>query len=526
MPNTENSLPEQQKLVQTLYSRLQEDNAHAELIETHISYILLLGDFAYKIKKVVNFGFLDYSTLELRKHYCEEEVHLNNRLASGLYLDVVAITIENGSPCLGGTGEPCEYAVRMHRFPDTAQLDKMLQAGKLKASHIDELADRIASFHAGIPAAGNDTDYGSAVQAHKPVQENFRQIRERITNKSWLEQLEKIETWSEQEFAKCVPLLEQRKKLGFIRHCHGDLHLGNVAIHNGQVIVFDCIEFNPSLYWIDVISEIAFCCMDLEDHRRPDLAYRFLNRYLEHTGDYAGLQVFRYYLAYRAMVRAKVACIRAEQGGTARNHALLEFEKYLQQAAGYTISHEPLLLITHGLSGSGKTYISRMLAEQLPAIHLRSDVERKRLFSQAGQHTSTEFGAGIYTPDATEKTYQRLQDLGAMIVAQGISAIIDATFLDKARRDAFHIAANKAHARFCILDLYAPEEVLRERILQRSREKSDISDADIRILEHQLSRPHALDPDETAYRLLIDTTAPDLERIITEQVQSIKKPLE
>ena len=184
-----------------------------------------------------------------------------------------------------------------------------------------------------------------------------------------------------------------------------------------------------------------------------------------------------------------------------------------------------MLLITHGLSGSGKTYISRMLAEQLPAIHLRSDVERKRLFSQAGQHTSTEFGAGIYTPDATEKTYQRLQDLGAMIVAQGISAIIDATFLDKARRDAFHIAANKAHARFCILDLYAPEEVLRERILQRSREKSDISDADIRILEHQLSRPHALDPDETAYRLLIDTTAPDLERIITEQVQSIKKPL-
>ena len=169
MPNTENSLPEQQKLVQTLYSRLQEDNAHAELIETHISYILLLGDFAYKIKKVVNFGFLDYSTLELRKHYCEEEVHLNNRLASGLYLDVVAITIENGSPCLGGTGEPCEYAVRMHRFPDTAQLDKMLHAGKLEASHIDELADRIASFHAGIPAAGNDTDYGSAVQAHKPV---------------------------------------------------------------------------------------------------------------------------------------------------------------------------------------------------------------------------------------------------------------------------------------------------------------------------------------------------------------------
>jgi len=487
-----------------------------QLIQTHISWVILTGEFAYKIKKPVNFGFLDFSTLDKRRHNCEQELRLNRHMAAAIYLEVVAIGQADGKPTLSGDGEVLEYAVKMVQFPQDCQLDHMLLAGTLRARHMEQIGEMIARFHQATAIADPASDFGSAAAVFRPVEENFGQLRRNMPDGDYTGALNALEQWAVDEFAKLRGLFEQRKRDGFVRACHGDMHLRNLLLIQDQPVAFDCIEFNPELRWIDVMSDAAFLVMDLHDHRQSALANRFLNTYLEITGDFSGLAVLPFYLCYRALVRAKVAALRLAQNTLeARENKACrkEFETYLALAHGYTCRQRPTLIIMQGASASGKSTISKRLLDRLGAIRIRSDVERKRLFkleptrADAGEPVS-----GVYSPGATRKTYQKLEQLAGAIIEDGYSVIVDAAFLTREQRVDFESLARDLMVPYIIVEIRAPAEVLRQRIVERER---GVSDADIRILEHQLQNWEPLDNDEQRWSIGVNSAEPvDIEGII------------
>jgi aminoglycoside phosphotransferase family enzyme/gluconate kinase len=479
-----------------------------ELVETHISWVLLAGDYAYKIKKPVDLGFLDFSTLPRRRHFCEEELRLNRRLAPQIYLGVVLVTGTPDDPRIGGAGEPIEYAVKMRRFAQEAQLDRVLARGELKPAHIDALADELARFHGEIAVAGRGTPFGEPDAVYAPMHENFEQIRPRV-DAALHAPLARLEQWTQAAHKRLMSVLATRKRDGFIRECHGDAHLANMALLDSGVVLFDCLEFNENLRWIDVMSELAFAVMDLDDRGRPDLGWRLLNRYLEQTGDYAGLKVLRFYQVYRALVRAKVAAIRLSQPGLSpdeRAHALDDYQGYVELSERYTQARATPLLITHGVSGSGKSTVAQMLIETYGAVRVRSDVERKRL---AGLHpmarSESAIDAGLYTADLSRQTYARLGELARAVIDAGLPAIADATFLKHAQRDAMRTLAASLGVPFVILDTTAPDAVLRARVKIRRELGHDVSEATATVLERQLATREPLDAEEQRRSVRIET---------------------
>ncbi len=357
------------------------------LVETHISFVLLTGQYAYKLKKPLALGFLDFSTLAARRFFCGEELRLNGRLAPRLYLDVVAITGEPDRPQLGGTGPVLDYAVRMVEFPQSALLDTMLARGALTPPLVDALAEAVARFHGAIERAPIDSPFGDPAQVHAPMRQNFEQLAPLLDDDAERAPLAALRDWSESECRRLAPAFAARRAGGFVRECHGDLHVGNIALVDGELQIFDGIEFNANLRWIDVASEIAFLTMDLGERGHPGLAARLLDTYLQATGDYEGLGVLRYYLVYRALVRAKVARLRAGQeraDDPDRAAELAICRDYVGVATLLAAPRPVALLVTHGVSGAGKTFRSQQLLEALDAIRVRSDVERRRLFGNAG----------------------------------------------------------------------------------------------------------------------------------------------
>ncbi len=479
-----------------------------ELIETHISWILLTGPYAYKIKKPVNLGFVDFSTLEKRRFYCHEELRLNRRLASTLYLDVVSYGGTLRQPVIGGT-KPFEYAVKMVQFPSDARLDRVLQRQQLHPSHIDQLANDIARFHADIAVAKENTPWGEPEDIHKFATDNFTILLQLIVDNKKTDMIRHIQQWSDNTFQHFAKTIQKRKLGGFVRECHGDMHLGNMVLLDNQVTVFDCIEFNPSLYWIDVMSELAFLLMDLEQRGRPDLGFRFLDRQLEQSGDYAGITLLNYYRIYRAMVRAKVAGIRLSQTNPASKQHLAvqsELQGYLSLAEKYTKADKLRLFITHGYSGSGKTCLTQPILERLGAIRIRSDVERKRLFGLAPDARSdSAISDEIYSLQTNNRVYQHLLTLAEGVLESGFPVIVDATFLEKARRDSFRQLADRLRIPFTILDFQAEIPVLRARIQQRIRDNRDASEATLAVLEQQLRKAEPLTEEEQPWVTTINT---------------------
>lgn len=300
-----------------------------------------------------------------------------------------------------------------------------------------------------------------------------------------------------------------RKAAGFIRECHGDLHLGNIVLIDDEPTPFDCIEFSEDLRWIDVMSELAFLTMDLEVKGKRNLAFRLLNRYLEVTGDYRGLALFDFYLVYRAMVRAKIAQLtRASTTDSSKQQELLAlYRRYLDYASGLIRPPSPALFITRGFSGSGKSYIAGQIAERLPAIRLRSDLERKRLagFSELANTGST-LDTGIYTADMTRRTYDYLLDTAEAIVKSGVSVIVDATFLKYEYRESQRLLAQRLGVPFLILDCRAPVATLKSRIESRASQGRDPSEADLAVLERQLATHDELTEEEQRNTLVIETS--------------------
>ena len=472
------------------------------LIETHISWVLLAGRYTYKIKKPVDLGFLNFSDLELRRFYCEEEIRINRRLAGTLYRQVVAI---GGSPerPVFGEAPAFEYAVKMRRFAAGHVLDQVLARGELTPDHIDVLAVTVADFHAALAPVSGDSNYGRAEVVVEPVRENFRQLSTLLPDGE-LPRLLELQPASEAEFERCRPLLEQRRRLGMIRECHGDLHLGNIVLLRGRPTPFDAIEFNPSLRWIDVISDVAFLLMDLLHRERGDLAYRLIDRYLQAGGDYAGLGVLRFYLGYRAMVRAKVCALRAVQGDAA---AWDSCRRYLRQTGRiFTEIPCPALIITYGLPGCGKTTLSQILLEKLGAVRIRSDVERKRLFGlKATDNSASSIDGGIYTPQATELTYRRLLDLARQILGYGFITIVDAAFLRADERRQFQALAAELDVPFAILSIASDDTELRRRIAQR---RNDASEAGVDVYQRLKAAAEPLTDAEMPHVVACDNSGP------------------
>lgn len=472
--------------------------AKLELIETHISWVLLTGSFAYKIKKPVNLGFLDFSTLERRHQDCMEELRLNRRLAADYYLERVAITGSPAAPRINGAGQALEYAVKMRQFPADATLDKLAERGELGHQQIDALAARLAHFHlVECERAAADSPWGEPEWVAKPVAENFRLLAERLDEPAERQLLADLQHWCDAEQARLAPLMRERKLAGRVRECHGDLHLANLAWVDGHLVIFDCLEFSPALRWIDIISEVAFCYMDLLHRNFPALAFRFLNAWLEATGDYQGVALLRYYAVYRALVRVKVAALRAGQGCEASS---AEIKGCLQLAGQLSQTDSPQLWITHGLSGSGKTTLSQRWLEKCGLIRLRSDVERRRLAGLGAlAKRDGAIGEGLYDRQASRRTYQYLANLAEGILAAGWPVIVDAAFLEREQRDLFRTLAQRLGANFRLLHIQAEPDTLRERVRQRQAAGKDASEADLRVLEHQLKTVQPLAADELDY---------------------------
>ncbi|MGC2166206.1 MAG: AAA family ATPase [Gallionella sp.] len=477
------------------------------LIETHISWVVLTGAFAYKIKKPLDLGFLNFSTLPLRKQACENEIRLNRRLAAEYYLGVVAITGDAAHPRISGGGTAVEYAVKMKQFAPDVTLDQFAARGALQYAQIDAVAARLAKFHLEeCEIAPVESRWGRPESVAKPVTENFLALESCLEHSDYREQLATLRNWSETEHKRLIALMRRRKRDGMIRECHGDLHLGNLAWVGAAPLIFDCIEFNDALRWIDVISEVAFIFMDLLHRNLLGHAMRLLNAWLEASGDYDGVALLRYYTVYRALVRAKVAGLRLKQTETS-DELLAEVRSCLHLAEQLTQAMPTQLWITHGLSGSGKTIISQQMLQDFGMIRIRSDVERKRLAGlKPMDRTHADVGASIYSAAANKKTYRHLAKLAERLLKTGWPVIGDAAFLIRWQRERFLETARRCECPYKIIDVQADVEVLRRRVSERSKHGGDASEADSAVLQHQIETALPLEDYELAIAIRITNT--------------------
>ncbi len=480
----------------------RREGGPVEHIETHISHVLLTPLHAYKIKKPLQLPFVDFSSLEARRRYCEEELRLNRRLAPDLYLAVVAVHGSAQAPRLDGDGPAIEYAVQMRRFPDDALLSERLRRGTLEPAHLERLAQRLADFHGHAPVAAPDSGYGTS----KAIAGAAWRALEGIEATGHAADCAAVRRWLHVEQARMAPYWSARLASGRVREAHGDLHLANAIVLGDEVTAFDCIEFDPALRWIDVLADIAFLAMDLMAHGRRDLAFGFVDAYLASSGDYEGLPVLRYYLVYRALVRAQVSLIREAQSKDAGAGTQPSAADYLALAAALAAGGDARLLVTHGLPGSGKSYVSRQLLAQAGAIRIRSDVERKRLVGLDALERSVR--QDIYGAADTERTYERLLTLAAAALDGGWPTIVDAAFGRRAQRERFRALAHDRRVPYTVLECTASPGVLRERVEARTARGDDPSEADLAVLERLAKVREPIDASEQASSITLDTAQP------------------
>ncbi|MFN6571598.1 AAA family ATPase [Dendronalium sp. ChiSLP03b] len=476
-----------------------------QLIQTHISYVLLTGDYAYKLKKPVNFGFLDFSTLEKRQHFCQEELRLNQRGASELYLEVLPVTLVEEQYHLSGTGEPVEYVLKMRQFPQELLFSTLFEQGKLNETHLEELGRVVAQYHAQAQTNDYIRSFGEVLQVRAAIDENYEQTEKYIDGPQTQAQFDQTKQYTDKFFAELPELFVSRIHNDYIRECHGDLHLRNIALWHDKITLFDCIEFNEPFRFVDVMYDVAFTVMDLEARQRQDLGNAFLNAYIEQTGDWEGLQVLPLYLSRQAYVRAKVTSFLLDDPSvplTVKEEATKTAADYYKQAWEYTQPKQGQLILMSGLSGSGKSTTARYLALQLGAIHIRSDAVRKHL---GGISLKERGGDDLYTPEMTQKTYAQLLNLGIILANQGFSVILDAKYDQQKLRQEAIAQAEKHQIPLKIIYCTAPLEVVQERLVNRT---NDIADATVHLLASQIKQAEPFTDEEKPYVQIWDTTQP------------------
>ncbi len=517
------------------------------LIETHASWVLLTPTLAYKFKKPVQLGFLDFSSLQRRQHFCVEELRCNQRFAPDLYLGVVALVAMDSGLRLCAQPPPeariLDYAVQMRRFPPDAELKSQL--GQRIAADFAAFGEALAEIHGRLPRTAPGSPYGAPSQVLVAMLDNFTALQRMLARAptlgqsrdqvpdlhppAWLpvragksapsasgpkslgKRLSALERWTRQRYEELQPLLLQRQQEGWIRECHGDLHLGNLVWLDGRIQAFDCLEFDPALRWVDLISDLAFLLMDCLYLGRKDLGFAVLDAWLAATGDYQGAQLLDFYLVYRAMVRAKVAALRALQLGLpteAGEQQRQELLAHLALAESWAQAKAPGLVLTCGLSGSGKSWLAGELVSRLPGVRIRSDLERKRLFTpDPASLARAPVAGGIYSPAHSRLLYEHLLRLTQGLLQAGVHCLVDASFLDAAERGRFVRMAESLDVPWVILHTRAPEQVLVQRIRARAAAGTDPSDADLEVLAAQQRRHHGLNLEHPSV-FVVDTSQP------------------
>ena len=460
-----------------------------KLIETHVSWVLLTGEFAYKIKRPVHYPFVDLRSSERRAFLCHEEVRLNRRFAPELYLNVCRITLEAGAARIDGPGGVIEHAVRMRQFPHEEELDQLLAAGRIEPAELEAFGRELARIHARLPAPGPDQPWGRPDALRTIVDVNVAQAARAVARLGGVTFPPDLPQALVAAVEAALPTLAERFTCGRVRECHGDLHARNVVRLSAGLRAFDCLEFDPALRWTDVADEIAFLLADLAARQHPLHAQAFLGGYLTESGDYQACSCLPLFRAHRSVVRGKVAALAAREHHQAERDlkgARRESRAYLEYALDSLAARAPLLVLMSGLSGSGKTWLAQRLAPRLAAVHLRSDVERKRLAGlAAADRSGSARGQGLYTPAATRSLYQRLAQCASDVLRGGYTAIVDATFGERENRAEFSALAARLNVRILIVHCQAPVPMLTARILERQRRTADASEADVAVLEWQ-----------------------------------------
>ena len=479
------------------------------VIETQISWLLLTGDYAYKVKKPVDFGFLDFTSLKKRQHFCEEELRLNRRQAPDLYLDVVTITGNPQQPVINGEGEIFEYAVRMHQFDTELRLDLLLQKKRFEPDWIDTLAKQIAHFHTAVPIVASDSPWGEPENIWELVSDNFLHLRDVLEDPDDWSAVQKLSQQTAQQFRELTDAIRRRKSEGHVCECHGDLHLANITLYNNELRLFDCIEFNLQFRWIDTICDLAFLLMDLEANGQFRWAHRLLNRYLELTGDYKSLKLLNFYKAFRAMVRAKVAMLGGQKD-------LDTFRRYLALAQHYARPPAPALLLMHGLSGSGKSHISGQLVERIDAIRIRSNIERKRLYRELSLKGGK---LELYGQEMNLRTYHQLFDTTREMLRAGYSVVVDATFMRQRPRTSYAELADSLQVPFRIISCHCEQKLIEARLKQRKAKGVDASDADVTVMHQQKKAQHPLQDDERKRTIEVYTDDDEALFLLTDRLK-------
>lgn len=502
------------------------DTGEFVLRETHISWVILCGDYAYKLKKPVDFGFLDFSSLSRRRHFCEEELRLNRRFSPELYLAVVPVTASPAGPVMGGTGEVIDYAVQMRRFDEAQLLDNIAARGDLDPALLRGIGRELARLHGELPRCFPDPDSseaGTPAVLKAALDENFEQVGRYPLEQPASEHLGAVATWCDNAYARLLPAMQQRIRDGWVIDGHGDDHLGNMAVIDGAVRLFDCIEFNAGFRIIDSIAEVALLDMDLNARGHPAESFRLLTYYLEYRDDFAGLALLDLYASYYALVRAKVNLLRhpPDTPGLTSSEAYREASRYLDMAYRYCRPRKRFLAITHGISGTGKSTVAGKLVEASGAVRIRSDVERKRLAGLMPEDSTPEGDkASMYSPDMSRCTFQRLQVLSDTILGNGFAVIVDATFLHRAVRDDFRRQAQRLGVPFLILDCVTREDEIRTRLVLREQTGDDASEANISVMEQQRSQVEAFSAEEMPLVVEVDSgwNADELWRVTRERL--------
>ena len=484
-----------------------------ELLQTHGAWVLLAGDSAYKIKKPVQFDFMDFSTLARRRAACEAELRVNQHFASDrsehrIYREVLPIIGTPEAPRWGRPGvddsDAIEFAVHMRRFDEAGRLDHLCERGALQPEHLVQLARRLARVQAGADVAPADAPWGQPDTVHAVVQDNLQTLHRLLTAPADQPALQALQDWTDAQWPAISAELARRRAAGRVREGHGDLHLANLVLIDDEVLPFDAIEFNEALRWVDVAGDLAFTWMDLQRMGRPGLAHLLLSEWIDASGDVSAPAVLPFFAVYLALVRAKVAAIRLGQLVPDAPGPMVELQReirtYLQLARHLAWPEAPQLLITHGLSGSGKSHAAAQWLLQHPgsrALRLRSDVERKRLIGLAPlQASDPAQRSAFYGPQAGAQTYASLRDRAQALLQQGWTVLVDAAFLRHCERDAFAQLARELACPFGILAPGAPVAVLRERIQARQLRGGDPSEATLEVLERQLQWIEPLGTDE------------------------------
>lgn len=494
--------------------------AAVALVQTHISFVLLAGDEVYKIRKPVRFSFLDFSTLERRRHDCGEEVRLNRRLAPHVYLGVVSICAENGRFRLGPEEDAAaiEYAVRMRHLPEERRLDRLLRRNAVTPALVDQIAARLADFHREASAAEEVVANGSPAAVAAILDGNFAAVRPFRDATIPAADDDAIQNFAHRFLARHESLLRRRQAEKRIREGHGDLHTDHLYFADGLVIV-DCIEFNTAFRYCDVASDIAFLSMDLDYHGHPELAARLVERYAALADDPELPGLIPFYSCYRAYVRGKVDSLKSaeeEVGPDEQAAARDSARRHFDLAYRYTWTATPALVVIAGLSGTGKSTVAAELRRRTGFVHVNSDVVRKQLAGLAPtDRGGTDFGSGLYTAEHSARTYDRMFEMADEALAAGRGVVVDATFQLAAGRETARRIAAARNAPFLLVECRCPEAEVEHRIRGRTARGDNPSDAgwEIHLEQRRRSEPFA-EPD----RLVLDTAAPPEE--LSRRVES------